>query len=72
MLEDAQALHLRCLTIEPSRPRRQGPLADESNMVLGSHRPAGPAEAGRLELGARPHFCERRFVAFAELLTYLS
>ena len=42
------------LTFELSRPWRRGPLADESNMVLGSWRPVGLAGAGRLERRVRP------------------
>ena len=46
---------MRGLTFELSRPWRQGPLADESNMLLGFWRPVGLAGAGRLERRVRPH-----------------
>jgi len=39
-----------------SRPLRRGPLADESNRVLGSWRPVGLAGAGRIERRVRAHF----------------
>jgi hypothetical protein len=44
----------RRLTFELSRPWRQGPLADEGNMLQRPWRPVGLAGAGRLERRVRP------------------
>jgi hypothetical protein len=54
MLAPLACWWLRRLTFELSRPWRQGPLADRSNIVLGSGRPVGLAGAGRLERRVRP------------------
>ena len=61
---DAPWLCLCALTFELSRPRRQGPLADQSNMLLGFGRPVGLAGAGRLERRVRRQQRTRLQVTF--------
>jgi hypothetical protein len=53
--DQEQPVHACSLTLELSRLRRRGALADGSNMVLSSWRPGGLAGADRLERRIRPH-----------------